>query len=73
MLQDNNFSSPFQIEMKSGEGTTCFLAFEAGVQLHDDYRADKKLASPGGSVEQVTVRTMVRRGDEDRGIDEEVH
>lgn len=70
MLQDNNFSRPFQIEMKSGEGTTCFLAFEASVQLHDDYRADKKLA---GSVEQVTVRTIVRRGDEDRGIDEEVH
>jgi hypothetical protein len=50
--------------MENGEGTTGLLTFKAGIQLHGDYGTDKQPTSPGGNVEQVAVRTIVRGSNE---------
>ena len=59
--------------MKNAKSTARFLTSKPGVQLHGDYIADNEQASARGHADKVTVRAMVRRSNENRGIDKQVH
>ena len=73
MLRDHNLARPSQIEMKNAKSTARFLTSKSGIQLHGDHRADKQHTSTCSGAKKVSVRAVMCRGNENRGIDEQIH